>query len=215
LTFKRPVRRVRWQYQLQDGITQHGTADIAIRITDAGGEKERFAVVFEAKRKSGKLKRKDLTSPDRYLRLAHLSRFKRKFLVFLIDERDIAQFRWSLPNHSFVTWQQMARIQLEAFESLAMPDASKAHLLALLRRHLHWYGILDSAPDYAVAHEQIDEAQLNGVTRRLKALIRGAECVVRARDRLPLRPPTGFEFERSIEEYSRLKVKNDWGRLLW
>ena len=89
INFEAPLRRATWLYQLQDGRNHNanGIADVALRVVDDSNPKSELAVVFEAKRKGGALKPKDLSDPERYCRLSQLSPCTRRLIVFLVDDK--------------------------------------------------------------------------------------------------------------------------------
>jgi hypothetical protein len=216
IEFQPPITSVRWQYQLQGPDPEGGElhADIAMRVVDAEGIEGEFAVVFEAKGRGERLKDKD--RDDSYLRLPQLSGFKRKFVVLLLDEIDIANVSANRPS---TTWQAVAKIQLKEIERLDLPPATKRHLLALMRSHLHWYGIAGTDPiEDASAMEPLGRLHMRGLNPRIAALVRGAKIVVRVRKRLPVSAPAGFEHEPSIEDYSArpfFPKGTDWTKEVW
>lgn len=216
---KPPVLGVRWQYQLDGDCVGGGSgmADIALRILDSAGVDDEIVVVFEAKKKGGPLKPKDEEDPDSYLRLEHFADFKRKYVVFLIDESDVAKHE-SLVGRRVVTWQKVASIQLGELDRLVLPDATEKRLLALVQRHLEWFDLVEASGEDGAVIEPDQDIQLTGLNPRIEALIRGAEVVLRARDGLHVRPTAAWlGDELSIADYSELKEMGPahWGRPVW
>ena len=164
---------------------------------------------------------KDRDTDDSYTRLHQLVSSQRKFVVLLLDQSDVH----CVPKgRRVVSWQVIAEIQLSEFRSLELPAAAKTHLLSLLRDHLSWYGIAgkESGTDISL-FEPLCSSRSANVEPRMASLIRGAEIVVRARRRMPVIVPTGFEREYGLEDFSRLakeghavlKDKSNWQALCW
>lgn len=138
IPYTSPVTHVRWQYHLRD-CQEYREADIALRIVDAGGQESEFAVIFEAKRKGGRLKSYDM-DPEYYTKIDHLSEFAQKYVCFIVDKSDEKRFAEALSgHHSILTWQMIELVQLQEIQRLAIPQLAKEHLLALMRNHLGWF----------------------------------------------------------------------------
>ena len=203
IEFEAPVRDVRWQYQLISG-SHMPMADIALIVTDARGRDDELAIVFEAKRRSKRpsdrlLEGKDL-APGYYIGMPQLEHLKRPpTMRFLIDKGDVPKFSRELPaGDAPLTWQDVARIQIDAFEQLDLQDGTKRHLLALMRSHLRWYDDPATVNGFSIS-EPFSDPELDFNYPRIGALIRGAETVLRARKRLPVSSPPGFESEALAE----------------
>ena len=224
IEFEPPIIGANWQYQLQGRdtlrIRRDLHADIAMKIVDARGPDDPLAVIIEAKAKGGKLKEGKDTDGS-YARLHQLTSFRRKSVVLLVDQTD----KSATPGHLPVTtWQTIAKIQLDELARLDLPAKTGAHLIALMRTHLDWYGILARRADKDGASlEPIEASDIESIEPRVASLIRGAEIVVRARKRLPINVPTNFEKENGVEDFAKLAKEGSaihkgtavWQTLCW
>lgn len=210
-----PITSVRWQYELRGRDTRalektlH--ADIAMRIADSRGLDDEIALVFEAKRAKGRLKRKDHQDADCYTYLDHLKSFRRKYARRILDRNDLSNIR-----QGDLTWQVLSDLQLNAFDRLIMPESDKRRLNLALLRYLNWFDSVNDGADLASSLE----APPSDLPPRLSALVLGLETVTRARKRLPLPFSPTFPWlaeEQSIEDYRQKKYRTDgdWYEPVW
>lgn len=211
IPFTSPVTQVRWQYHLRDNRAE---ADIALRVVDASGPESEFAVIFEAKRKGGRLTPKD-TNPNYYLQIKPLSELTRKYLRFIVDKSDEARFAKVLSGDAVHTWQMIASVQLNELQRLIMPYAIKEYLVASMRSHLNWY-FGTPALNTATLAQRLSSDDWGVLDPRIAALLRGLEIVLTARERLAVVPPVPwFEHEHTVDTYRDLKPKREWYTPVW
>lgn len=110
------VSSCRWSYEFEDELNlKRGKATIADVVgcaTDPGGE---FVFVIEAKRGRGGLKAGD-NDPDYYLASPTLRRYARRYMLYLLDEADLAVTRPPAGNApdcwGILTWQKLGGLQI-------------------------------------------------------------------------------------------------------
>ena len=107
-----------WGYQAQDAKTNK-MADVAIHAKGPGGD---CAILVEAKRKGGRLKRADV-NPESYLELAEFVDFAHRYLIYLVDGQDAEKTRAAIVDarqrSGVLTWQQLGGLQIDLALQLA------------------------------------------------------------------------------------------------
>jgi len=97
----------------------------------------RGILVVEAKRPGKSLSPKDL-DPDYYLGIAELAAFPRRSIIYLIDEqaRESDEQRIQRGSHDvgFLSWRQLADVQLDLLETVNASAEVRAFLAAALYR---------------------------------------------------------------------------------
>lgn len=108
------VKGVRWSYsweQRSEGAKRPDITDVVLSWEDQHGA---AVVVIETKRTGGKLSEKDTNGGRRYMNMPSIRPFARKFMVFLVDQRDIAAAVALLPQGTPVcSWQSLGKLQAE------------------------------------------------------------------------------------------------------
>lgn len=212
IAYQPPVTQVRWQYHLRDCRAE---ADIALRIIDATGSGSEFAVVFEAKRRGGRLKPGD-RDPNYYVQLTPLSEFKRKHICFIVDKSDEKRFAEALSSpHPLLTWQMIELVQLQEIQRLAIPQPAKEHLLALMRNHLGWFFERPAISNHEMDQKLFSSDDWSNLDPRIRALAHGLGIVLKAREKLSVVPPTWLGQERTVVDYRDLKEPRDWYTPVW
>ncbi|MBN8459414.1 MAG: hypothetical protein J0M04_16420 [Verrucomicrobia bacterium] len=111
------VDECRWAYEVLDRKTSK-LADVAIHARSGINE---FVVVVESKRKNGSLKKDDV-DPGSYLDLDEFSWCKRRMLIYLVDEQDIAKVKSQICDPwnraAVLSWQALGGIQIKLANSL-------------------------------------------------------------------------------------------------
>ena len=121
------VQECAWSYEFETTGGGKKIADVAHHVRDRDGD---LVIVVEAKTYGGKLKTKDTdlpdTDPGSYLdRDAFRSFSDRRFMIYLIDERDKASVQDQIidtsvqgqiiddhKRHGIITWQELGGIQI-------------------------------------------------------------------------------------------------------
>ena len=76
---------------------------------------------------------------------------------------------------------------------LMLPDATKQHLLMLMRQHLgHYRGLEAYANPENTSTKELADVDLEGLDARIAALILGLNVVTHARGRNPVRAPADW-----------------------
>ncbi len=111
-----PITNCAWGYEVLAGPSK--LADIAIHARDAHGD---FVIVVESKAPRGAMKKTD-GDPANYLDLDEFRWAKRRWLIYLIDEADVAKTRIliddPLQRSGICTWQALAGLQIELTRGL-------------------------------------------------------------------------------------------------
>ena len=101
-----------WGYQAQDHKTSK-MADVGIHARGPAGD---CAILIEAKAEGGALKESDV-DPNSYLALAEFADFPHRYLIYLVDEKDVAKARATVIDDKqctgFLTWQSLGGLQIE------------------------------------------------------------------------------------------------------
>ena len=139
--------RCNWSYQwAEHGKRGARHCDIVLEYEDADG---RGVLVVEAKRPGGLLKDKDL-DPAYYLGIPELAAFRRRSLLYLLDERtrEAARLKVNVGDHDvgFITWTELASVQLDAASCLALPEELRAFVAGSVHRSFVERGIVPAKP---------------------------------------------------------------------
>jgi hypothetical protein len=144
------IKKVGWSYQFNDYVTENGEpkkkspgefkiADIVFWYKDDLGE---GVFVIEAKKKGGKIEKKDEPNSQRYLDVSAIKPFERREYRLLIDKSDIAANQKKvrdLSSHQVLTWQEMGKMQTHMVDRLdEHKDIKEFIKVALSRRYQHY-----------------------------------------------------------------------------
>jgi len=195
------VVAVRWSYSWEEKRA-HGMrpdiTDIVISWRDQQGD---AALVIEAKRKGGALGPKDINGGQAYLSMPSIRSIPRRWMGFLVDERDAATVSAKVPQNTPVaTWQNMGRAQETCASMQLISENDRIRMRALIARH---YADLDMGFDAALVAslggEVFDglESKYANIRKRslpaqIEAFFLGSEATMCARTgKMPL-PPFGW-----------------------
>jgi len=130
----RPIQDCCWSYQFES--VSRELCDVVVQMRDLEGDS---ILVVESKKPKNIMKRgtKD-TNPDYYLGIGAFRSFPQKYLIYLVDKYDLVRQRESIghaaPHVGFLTWQQLAGIQMNLVDSIEAPIAIRS----FLRHSLGW-----------------------------------------------------------------------------
>jgi len=212
------VRRARWSYswEQREG-TKNNITDIVLSWEDAEGE---AVLVIEAKRPGGQLSDKDRNGGACYLDMASVRPFRRKQMVYLVDERDAPRIRGGLPaSIPVASFQAMGQLQADL---IGRCHGDVGHLLrACVGRHYAELGM----PFDAHLTRKLAGIDFTGRQRRYEAVfdlhlpdpierfLVGAEVTFCARaGRMPAAPYPWLVDEPSLPEVCAAKVQTTYDR---
>jgi hypothetical protein len=150
-----------WGYEVVDLPTSKA-ADVAIHARAGGVD---YVILIEAKRKGGALKETD-SDPRSYLELNEFSWAGRRYLIYLVDETDLAKTRALVVDPSqrsgFLTWQALGGMQID----LALRLACKPHIRAFIAGAIQFQYLAHRITPTIMAAEYLrDERPASEITK--------------------------------------------------
>lgn len=147
------VTAVRWSYSWEERrIGEKSITDIVVNWRDRRGD---AVLVIEAKRKGGKLSRKDLDGGSNYLTMPSIRRLTRRHVGFLVDVRDAPTVTASVAAGTPVAvWQDMGRAQAASVADVSVTEAERSKMRSLIARH---------HSDHGTGYDEVAARALDGV----------------------------------------------------
>jgi len=175
------VQECAWSYEFETTGGGKKIADVAHHVRDRDGD---LVIVVEAKMYGGKLKTDtDLpdTDPGSYLdREAFRSLSDRRFMIYLIDERDEASVRGQIiddrDRHGIITWQRLGGIQIGLTTKLDADPNIRAFVAGAIQFQFLLHGIkpdqlaatyLDGEPSFEQINKDNPEKQSTSARQEL------------------------------------------------